>query len=343
MIHSLKKNELKKRKTIIPSNNLNGDSVPIGGYIKLGKIIKSWKVHEDNIAKKEIEFLEDLLLKIDYALSWTFPNEEDMMLSNICADCSDDDLSYYTCREEFDSVNDDGSSTSKEIDNKKINIISSNSLNSSSSNGTKKRKQMNGLRICATGLSSSQLNLIEAAQSKLNFEFVKSMDSSVTHILTTTNKHKAAPRTVKYILGILYHCWILDYQWLVDSLSKKMWVDESQYEVMMDQYGIKNGPMLSRTKRDNLFEGYSFYLASPFNEFPSKKEMKLIIKAAGGKIVTTVDKSCIILVHEKEDIPWKVEQLTGKNRSLISHQWIIDSISGYQIRLQSMYTIKKSK
>lgn len=337
MIHSLKSNQLKKQKAVIPCNSF--EDITKGNYIKLGKIIKSWKVHENNVIKMEIEYLEDLLLKIDYALSWTFPKEEEMILSNICGDCSDDDsVSYYTCREEFESECDYATSTSKESSNSTNEISSDSSFNSSKN--TKKRKLMNSLRICVTGLSSSQLNLIEASQSKLDFVLVKSMDPTVTHLITATNKDKAASRTVKYILGILYHCWIIDYQWLVDSLSNKMWVDEEEYEIQMDQYGFKNGPSKSRTKRNKLFEGFSFYLASPFKEAPNKKEMKLFIMAAGGKVVSTIDKTCIILVHENEEISLNVEW-TGKYRSLISHQWIIDSISGYEIRPQSMYIIKR--
>lgn len=46
-----------------------------------------------------------------------------------------------------------------------------------------------------------------------------------------TNK---TSRTSKYLTAILKGLWIINYQWIIDSLSSKKWLNEESYEISGD-------------------------------------------------------------------------------------------------------------
>jgi hypothetical protein len=50
-------------------------------------------------------------------------------------------------------------------------------------------------------------------------------------------------------------------------------------------YGFKFSESLQRAREIPLFKGYHFYFLSPFSSSPSIKDLSLIIKEAGGKIL----------------------------------------------------------
>lgn len=278
---------------------------------ELDKLIEGNAKNELLHISREISVIEKYIDKIDIALTWTFPNSP-IEISSQVRDESVQECSYHTGIEEF------GTS-----------LLSNTEISESQDKSER-------MVLCGTGLTSSQLKVIASAASKMGCEYTKDMDDSVTHLITVTKNGKAS-RTVKYILGIAQHCWILDMKWVSDSLTQGEWLDEEDFEVTCDQYGYKNGPKISRLSKSSLFNGMDFYLATPFKDGPSKAEVSKFIQKMGGKVTYNLSSTCVVLYHEREQKK-KAIQIQNQGFITVSHQWLVDSISEYSIKSYREYT-----
>ncbi|KAF3450350.1 hypothetical protein FNV43_RR06430 [Rhamnella rubrinervis] len=137
-------------------------------------------------------------------------------------------------------------------------------------------------------------SVVQLSQSQRGFEKVagvtvlKMWDSSVTHVIASTDENRAFRRTLKVLMGILEGKWILSMDWIKACMEANKLVDEERYEINIDTNGIRDGPRLGRlrllNKQPKLFNGFQFYLMGEF--VPSYKGyLQDLIIAAGGTIL----------------------------------------------------------
>ncbi|XP_029130849.1 protein BREAST CANCER SUSCEPTIBILITY 1 homolog isoform X2 [Cajanus cajan] len=142
--------------------------------------------------------------------------------------------------------------------------------------------------LCCSALSVQERKVVSEFERVSKVTVLKDWDSSVTHVIASTDENGACKRTLKVLLGILEGKWILNIEWIKACLKEKDPVDEEWYEINADIHGIRDGPRLGRlrvlNKHPKLFDGYKFYFMGDF--IPSYKGyLQELVVAAGGIIL----------------------------------------------------------
>ncbi|CAI8590892.1 unnamed protein product [Vicia faba] len=142
--------------------------------------------------------------------------------------------------------------------------------------------------LCCSALSVQERDVVSEFEKVSKVTVSKTWDSSVTHVIASTDENGACRRTLKVLLGILEGKWILSIEWIKACIKEAGPVDEDCYEVNVDIHGIKDGPCLGRlrvlNKQPKLFDGYKFYFIGDF--IPSYKGyLQDLVIAAGGIIL----------------------------------------------------------
>lgn len=184
----------------------------------------------------------------------------------------------------------------------------------------------------------------------------ESFSSDVTHLIIQSFKkevenRRMCPRTMKFFQAILNKCWVLDKQWVYDSIDAGVLLPEENYEICGDTASqkIHNGPFNSRTSNSRgLFTGYSMVLCG-FSEEDNLKHSRMIelILMSGGNIYdiskTAIEKTVCICGFE--DIrSLAAEELQSfadyfETYTCVTYLWFIDSISMFQIQPVKQYQI----
>ncbi|KAJ1964173.1 BRCA1-associated RING domain protein 1 [Dispira parvispora] len=127
----------------------------------------------------------------------------------------------------------------------------------------------------------------------------------VTHVVTTRDSDGLCPRTLKYMYGVLAGAYIVDYEWLVDSVNAGHHLGEKPYLVRGDlmfknsRHSVASGstrdqgemgPSLARTAhsqgKPHLFHGWTFYLDASLDSTPSNREtIRHLVRFGGGKVL----------------------------------------------------------
>ncbi|GAU35897.1 hypothetical protein TSUD_383890 [Trifolium subterraneum] len=142
--------------------------------------------------------------------------------------------------------------------------------------------------LCCSALSVQERDVVSEFERVSKVTVLKTWDSSVTHVIASTDENGACRRTLKVLLGILEGKWILSIEWIKACMKETGSVDEERYEVNVDIHGIKDGPRLGRqralNKQPKLFDGYKFYFMGDF--IPSYKGyLQDLVIAAGGTVL----------------------------------------------------------
>ncbi|OIV95749.1 hypothetical protein TanjilG_05297 [Lupinus angustifolius] len=150
------------------------------------------------------------------------------------------------------------------------------------------RGTSNKLVLCCSALSVQERGVVSEFEKVSKVTVLKKWDSSVTHVIASTDENGACRRTLKVLLGILEGKWILNIDWIKACMKEMGPVDEGRYEINVDIHGIKDGPRLGRlrvlNKQPKLFNGYTFYFMGHFE--PSYKGyLQDLVIAAGGNIL----------------------------------------------------------
>ncbi|KAJ8305181.1 hypothetical protein KUTeg_017269 [Tegillarca granosa] len=174
----------------------------------------------------------------------------------------------------------------------------------------------------------------------------ESFSSDVTHLIIQSFKkevenRRMCPRIMKFFQAILNKCWVLDKQWVYDSIDAGVLLPEENYEICGDTASqkIHNGPFNSRTSNSRgLFTGYSMVLCARMIE---------LILMSGGNIYdiskTAIEKTVCICGFE--DIrSLAAEELQSfadyfETYTCVTYLWFIDSISMFQIQPVKQYQI----
>ena len=58
---------------------------------------------------------------------------------------------------------------------------------------------------------------------------------TVTHVVCcNTSEERLVKRTMKYMVGVMSGCWVVEWQWIVDSIAAGRWLSELDYEIKGD-------------------------------------------------------------------------------------------------------------
>ncbi|XP_028187915.1 protein BREAST CANCER SUSCEPTIBILITY 1 homolog isoform X1 [Glycine soja] len=142
--------------------------------------------------------------------------------------------------------------------------------------------------LCCSALSVQEREVVSEFERVSKATVLKNWDSSVTHVIASTDENGACRRTLKVLLGILEGKWILNIEWIKACMKEMGPIDEECYEINVDIHGIRDGPRLGRlrvlNKQPKLFYGYKFYFMGDF--IPSYKGyLQNLVVAAGGIIL----------------------------------------------------------
>ncbi|XP_059665977.1 protein BREAST CANCER SUSCEPTIBILITY 1 homolog [Cornus florida] len=144
------------------------------------------------------------------------------------------------------------------------------------------------LVLCCSALTNAEKEIVSEFERLSGVTVLKNWDSSVTHIIASTDENGACRRTLKILIGILEGKWILSIDWIKACMKAMEPVDEEHYEIGVDIHGIRDGPQLGRlrilNKQPKLFNGYKFYFIGDFIA-SYKGYLQDLIIAAGGTVL----------------------------------------------------------
>ncbi|GFY96894.1 breast cancer susceptibility1 [Actinidia rufa] len=144
------------------------------------------------------------------------------------------------------------------------------------------------LVLCCSALKNEDKEIVSEFERFSGAKVLKNWDSSVTHVIASTDENGACRRTLKILMGILEGKWILSIEWIKACMMAMKPVDEQLYEIGLDVHGIRDGPRIGRSrvlnKQQKLFDGCKFYFTGEF--VPSyKRYLHDLIIVAGGTVL----------------------------------------------------------
>ncbi|RWS26163.1 breast cancer type 1 susceptibility protein-like isoform X1 [Leptotrombidium deliense] len=150
----------------------------------------------------------------------------------------------------------------------------------------------NSIVLASTSLTKSQTNELSKFRKKFFCEYKESYDNDVTHIICRTVDENYTSRTIKYLHGLVGNKWLVNFEWIEDSLREGELLDEQAYEISgtcKDKEASNGAPKKSRTSKQKLFEGFVAYFEGKFvpQNIPPKDEMMKLFKSAGGNVADT--------------------------------------------------------
>ncbi|KAG0020979.1 BRCA1-associated RING domain protein 1 [Podila clonocystis] len=144
--------------------------------------------------------------------------------------------------------------------------------------------------LTTTNLEINQKAVVEKVAKALKEKFVDELSSMPTHVVVKNVSKDDSPgsgRTVKLLMGIISAAWILQFDWVSDSMEAGYWVQEDDYELPDNEYG-NSGQRRARSKKlqgePPLFHGYEFQLFGTIQNL-SKGDLDQLISAGGGVLV----------------------------------------------------------
>ena len=157
----------------------------------------------------------------------------------------------------------------------KISTIATKSTSSS----RRRQESETQYRIMFTGLKT---NISQAKLKALGAETVDDWQQC-THLVTDKIR-----RTTKFLCCLAAGKKIMDVKWLEISLSKNAFVNEQEYYLKDDinekKYNINLQESMEKANKARIFEGLEFY--ATLSVLPPEDDMRAMIQAAGGKVLT---------------------------------------------------------
>ncbi|ORY06822.1 hypothetical protein K493DRAFT_332966 [Basidiobolus meristosporus CBS 931.73] len=153
------------------------------------------------------------------------------------------------------------------------------------------------VHVLTTGLKDLQwqelqrsLDLLPQSELKLTIDDGHGFDENVTHVVTMTDENYICPRTFKYLCGVLVGKWLVNHNWIIDSITANEWLNEHNYEITGDTvmgitFGPKQGRRNSKKQLPRLFSNCKFYLHGDF-KVPSKADLQKLITLGGARLLS---------------------------------------------------------
>lgn len=191
-----------------------------------------------------------------------------------------------------------------------------------------------------------------------DFEDVAAQGARVTHVVTgltdSSDAHKAQ-RTLKYCSGVLSGAWVVSFEWVLESLAAREWVEESDYEMRGDTHGAgapKKARIALRKGSPRLFSGLRFCFAGDFTQ-PSRKDLQRVARIGGAEILNTLPSPTTTMPEYIEEVkqthividPERTDSAAAQEIHMVcglvplSYHWVLDSVSHYNVQLSDKYRI----
>ncbi|XP_043276285.1 uncharacterized protein [Venturia canescens] len=164
------------------------------------------------------------------------------------------------------------------------------------------------LIIVATGFSKGDVDLVKSVIKELGgAEINSTVNSRTTHVVST------GVRTINLLRGIIRGCWLVNLDWVLQSLEKRQWLNAETYEMVHFSKAVQE----NRRDRQIFGKAYVpelFTTCGPIHiehgTSPPPNILKELVKTAGGRIAENVSESKLTI---------------GANG--LREIWILDSIT----------------
>ncbi|XP_066301935.1 breast cancer type 1 susceptibility protein homolog [Branchiostoma lanceolatum] len=208
------------------------------------------------------------------------------------------------------------------------------------------------MTFVTTGLSREETRAVQDLAKKTGSQVKQSFDNSTTHVITRTDVDQFCSRTLKFFLGIAGRKWIVSYQWIAACLEEGKRVPEDPYEVRGDLvHGCHGGPRQARSNKGKLL--LSDYEVCIYGKFTAltRDDLQFMVELCGG----TVIKEPHMFPHDKKPLivsQIDANQLTEEDYNAfyrrygvlsVTRDWILDSVSSYQVQPIERYMMCSSK
>lgn len=166
--------------------------------------------------------------------------------------------------------------------------------------------------ILTSNINEKQLKTVFKFQKQFSCKLLNQYDDSVTHFITSINEDKLSGRTVKYLMALLGHKYLLSFEWIESCLNAKKLVPEEEFEIKGTNKQSKSSlgaPRLSRTTKPKIFEKYHFLLDGKFltEGFPSKDDFKRMIVMGGGDLITNQTQLKSVLKEQPDQVCYVID------------------------------------
>ncbi|XP_040187161.1 breast cancer type 1 susceptibility protein [Rana temporaria] len=201
--------------------------------------------------------------------------------------------------------------------------------------------------IVASGLSQSELMLVQKFARKTQSILTGEVSESTTHVIIKTDEYLVCERTLKYFLGIAARKWVVSYDWIAQSFREGRILDEYDFEVKGDVINGRNhrGPRRSRLGSDGLLlSDYEICCLGSFKDM-SRENLEWMVSLCGASFV----KEPQMFKHKEGTTSLVVVQPDGKSdytamrkryRALVvTREWVLDSVSSYKLQTFDNYLV----
>uniref|UniRef100_A0A1B6FEQ9 BRCT domain-containing protein n=1 Tax=Cuerna arida TaxID=1464854 RepID=A0A1B6FEQ9_9HEMI len=181
--------------------------------------------------------------------------------------------------------------------------------------------QRNIPTIVCTSLHRSDVEVVTSIVSRLGkFTVEGSVSEHTTHVVTSGPR-----RTINLLKGIARGCWVLDVQWVYESLEAGKWLHEERFELIQFSPSVKQ----ARVERQafgpefnlELFRGVGpLYVCRA--TVPPAADLMELLRLCGGTVVSSARTARIVIGSSSPLSP------SGRRPPLVvSEKWILDSIT----------------
>ncbi|CAC5370359.1 BRCA1 [Mytilus coruscus] len=217
----------------------------------------------------------------------------------------------------------------------------------------------------STGLVLPQMKELQKLAVLNQCQFCTKFSKDVTHVIVKTEPigSRVCDRTLKFFKGISQGCWILDYEWVVDSRAAGNLLPEADYEIKGDTVtdDFHFGPMKSRQSTTGpLFDDIQFLVLGDSKGL-QKDDLKSLLLSCGGQVkcniedITDQQHSLVITCSDydndsdDEDSPSPDELKLFKEFYVhhgllsVSREWALDSLTVYNLQPVTDYILTPGK
>lgn len=228
-----------------------------------------------------------------------------------------------------------------------------------------------------TTISSEDVIFLEQTARSLGGIVAKSFADrrQVTHVVTDAKGENRSTRSLKYLQGILRHCWIVNMSWVKQSSLAGRWLPEEKYEIQGDLKGSAfersapssaepnelffsfrpdlGGPRSSRLQgpsAPSLLREYRIVLVGDFNA-PPKPELEALLGWAGAAVLSKMPRSMdrrrkegtfYLVDRNAESFFETLEALDEvEARCVLNLDWILDSLSRFEVLPTRHYQVRE--
>ncbi|XP_068120524.1 breast cancer type 1 susceptibility protein isoform X4 [Hyperolius riggenbachi] len=201
--------------------------------------------------------------------------------------------------------------------------------------------------LVASGLSQTEVILVQKFAKKTQSVFANQMSDSTTHVIMKTDEHLVCERTLKYFLGIAGRKWVVSFEWIVQSFREGRILDEYDFEVKGDVINGRNhrGPRRSRLGSDGLLlSDFEICCLGTFKDM-TRESLEWMVSLCGASVVTKPQQ----FKHKQGNTSLVVVQPDGKTdyaamrkryRALVvTREWVLDSVASYKLQTFDSYLV----